>query len=74
MVKTPPINAGAEGSIPGGGAKIPCVWGPKKQNIKQKQYCNKFSKDFKNGPRQKKVLKNLDKLIDKIHNFNFYFL
>ena len=27
---------------------------PKKQNIKQKQYCNKFSKDFKNGPHQKK--------------------
>ena len=22
----------------------------KKQNIKRKQYCNKFSKDFKNGP------------------------
>ena len=26
----------------------------KKQNIKQKQYCNKFNKDFKNGPHQKK--------------------
>jgi len=24
--------------------------GPKIQNIKQKQYCNKFSNDFKNGP------------------------
>jgi len=27
----------------------------KPKNLKQKQYCNKFNKDFKNGPR----LKNL---------------
>ena len=33
--------------------------GQKKQNIKQKQYCNKFTKDFKNSPPQKK--KNLKK-------------
>ena len=26
----------------------------KTQNIKQKQYCNKFNKDFKNGPHSKK--------------------
>ena len=32
---------------------------PKSQNIKQKQYCNKFNKDFKNGPHLKK--KNLSK-------------
>ena len=25
----------------------------KKTNIKQKQYCNRFNKDFKNGLRQK---------------------
>ena len=25
---------------------------PPGQNIRQKQYCNKFSKDFKNGPHQ----------------------
>ena len=42
--------------IPGQGAKIPHASGPKNQNIKQKQYCNKFNKDFKNGPHQK-VLK-----------------
>ena len=30
---------------------------PKDQNIKQKQYCNKFSEDFKNGPHQKKKRK-----------------
>ena len=27
------------------------------QNIKQKQYYNKFNKDFKNGPHQKKKKK-----------------
>ena len=26
----------------------------KKPDIKQKQYCNKFNKDFKNGPHPKK--------------------
>ena len=30
--------------------KIPHVSWPKKQTIKQKQYCNKFNKDFKNWP------------------------
>ena len=29
------------------------LW-PKHQNIKQKQYCNKFNKDFKNDPHLKK--------------------
>ena len=29
----------------------------KNQNIKQKQYCNKFNKDFKNGPHQKHLFK-----------------
>ena len=28
--------------------------GQKNKNIKQKQYCNKFNKDFKNDPHQKK--------------------
>ena len=53
MVKTLPSNAGGVGSIPGQGAKIPHALPPKNQNIKQKQYCNKFNKDFKNGPHQK---------------------
>ena len=35
------------------GAKIPHVSWPENQNIKQKQYCNKFIKDFKNGSHQK---------------------
>ena len=29
--------------------------GQKKQNIRQKQYCNKFNGDFKNGLHQKKL-------------------
>ena len=31
------------------GAKIPHAAWPKKQNLKQKEYSNKFNKDFKNG-------------------------
>ena len=53
MVKTLPSNAGGVASIPGWGAKIPHALGPKNQNIKQKQYCNKLNKDVKNGPHQK---------------------
>ena len=44
--------------MPGQGAKIPHASQPKNQNIEQQHYCNKFSKDFKNGPHQKKILKN----------------
>ena len=37
-----------------------CLPVKKHQNIKQKQYCNKFTKDFKHGPylKKKKILKN----------------
>ena len=47
VVKTSPSNAGGVGSIPGQGAKIPHALQPKNQNMKQKQYCNKFNKNFK---------------------------
>ena len=57
MVKTLPSAAGVAGSIPGLGAMIPGASRPKTQNIKQKQYCNKFNKDFKTGPHQKRNLK-----------------
>ena len=58
MVKISPSNAKGIGSIPGWGAKIPHVSWPKNQNMKQKQYCNKFNKDFKNGShKKKKILK-----------------
>ena len=48
MVETLPSNAGGAGSISGQEAKIPQTSQPKNQNIKQKQNCNKFNKDFKN--------------------------
>ena len=51
MVTTSPSNAGSADSIPGLGAKIPCTQNAK---CKTEQYCNKFNKDFKNGPHQKK--------------------
>ena len=57
VVKTSTSNAGGAGSIPGQGAEIPHASLPKNQNIKQKQYCNKFNKDFKNGPHQKNLKK-----------------
>ena len=47
VVKTLPSNAGGVGLIPGLGTKTPHAVRPKKQNIKQKQYCNKFNKDLK---------------------------
>ena len=49
VVKTLSSDAGGTGPIPGWGAKIPHASWPKKQNRKQKQYCNKL-KTFKNGP------------------------
>ena len=58
MVKILPSNAGGVGLIPGRGAKIPHASWPKNQNIKQKQYCNKFNKEFKNGPHQKNLKQN----------------
>ena len=54
MVRTLPSNAGGAGSILGGEAKVPHAWWPKTQNIKQKLYCNKFNKGFKNGLNKKK--------------------
>ena len=53
MVKTSPSNAEGAGSISGPGTKIPRASGPNKPKTKQKQYCNKFNNDFKNGPHQK---------------------
>ena len=49
VVKTSPSNAGG-----GQGAMIPHTSQPKSQNIQQKQHCNKFNKDLKNGLHKKK--------------------
>ena len=40
-VKTSLYNVGGMSSIPGLGTKIPHAFGPKNQNIRQKQHCNK---------------------------------
>ena len=61
-------NVGAMGSIPCQGTKIPHTSGPKNQNRKQKQYCNKFNKDVKNGPHQK-IFKN-----KRCNTHNFLYL
>ena len=50
VVKIVSSNAGDADSIPSQGTKIHrehASW-PKHQNIKQKQYCNKFNTDFIN--------------------------
>ena len=57
MVKTSPSNAGGPASIPGRGARIPQASRPKKESIKPKEYCNKFNKEFENGPHPEKSLK-----------------
>ena len=50
VVKTSPSKAVGVDSIPPQRAKIPHASCPENQNIRQKQYCNKFNKDLKNGP------------------------
>ena len=54
VVTNSPSSAVVSGSIPCRGPKVPhASWWPKNQNTKQKQNCNKFNKDFKNGSHQK---------------------
>ena len=55
--KTSPSNASGADLISGWGTKIPYVLWPKLQNTKQKQYCNKSNKDFKNGSHPKSLKK-----------------
>ena len=55
MVKTSPSNAWGAGLIPDWGSKISHALGPKTQNIKRKQYCNKFNKDFKKWSAKKNL-------------------
>ena len=49
MVQTLPSNAGGVDLVPGRGAKISHACGQNPKHEKQKQYCNKFNIDFKNG-------------------------
>ena len=57
MVKTSPSIAGDSSLIPGQGIKIPHTSLPTNQNIKQKQHCNKFNKDFESDQHLKKKTK-----------------
>ena len=68
MVKTLLSNKGCASSIPGLGAKIPPALGQYK--TKQKQYCNKFNNDFKNGPHQKKKKKTMTTYLRSFKNQN----
>ena len=52
-----PFNAGGAGLITGYGVKIVHGLWSKNQNIKYKQYCNKFSKDFKKLSTYKTLIK-----------------
>ena len=56
-------NTEGAGSIPAWGTKIPHASRPKRQNMEQKQYCNKFKTDFKKKlVHRKKKKKRLKKL------------
>ena len=57
MVKTLPFNAGGAAWNTDRGAKISHTLKPENQNIRQKQCCNKFKKDFKKWSTSKKKKK-----------------
>ena len=59
MVKTSPSSAGGAGLIPGWELRSHMPHSKRPKNIKQKQYWNKFNKDFKNGPHPKKEKKEM---------------
>ena len=71
VVEAPPCTAAGANSIPGQGVKIPHALWPKSQNMKEKQYCNKFNKDFFNGPNQKKKKKEKNIGVNQELNPNF---
>ena len=58
VVSTLPSKTGGVVLVPGRGTKVPHALWPKKQNIKQNQYYNKFKKGFKKWSSKKKSLKN----------------
>ena len=71
MVKTLLSNVGGRGRYDSQqGSEGPTCLVAKNQNTKQKQYCNKFNEDVKNGPHQKNLLKNYS----FIHIFYFVVL
>ena len=73
MVKTLPSNTGTVGSIPGQRAKLPHALEPKNQNIKGNIF-DKFNKDFKNSPHQKKKKSFIEHIFDTIFGIIFSYL
>ena len=65
---------GSASLIPGRGAETPRASCPRKtkQNMKQKQYCNKLKKGFKKGPHQKKIFKKSTGIRDIRTWFKYY--
>ena len=55
MIQTSSFKIEGEGSILHRDLRSHMPQGQKSQKIKQKQYCNRFNKDFKNGPHPKKL-------------------
>ena len=72
MVETSPSNAGDACPTSDQGAKIPHALQPINQNIKQKQYCSKFNKSFKNGPHQKNQNKQKNSSPKTIEEFGSF--
>ena len=56
VVGTSPSSAGGAGWIPGRGAGIPHASQPKNQSMKQRQYCNKFNKNFKKKKKKRTTI------------------
>ena len=56
---------GVKCSTPGWGAKIPYASQPKNQQVKQKQYCNKYNKDLVHNKKSKKKKKKRGGLWDE---------
>ena len=55
MVKTlPPVSL-----VEGLRSHMP--WGQKNQNIRQKQYCNRFNKDFEKDDPHQRILKKKER-------------
>ena len=66
VVRTSPSSAEGADSIPDRGPKIPHALKSKNRNVKQKQYCNKVKKDFKNGPHKKKKTLKKRQLLEHV--------
>ena len=74
VVKTLPSNAESVDFSPGWGTKIAHASWPKNQDIKQKQFYNKFNNNFKNGPHKKKLKKSMFNIFCANNNVPFYII